>query len=306
MPIVETGMFVPSVEIWPEGSVRLLAVRIPVTCPTEMPVSVSFAGSRVTTACVSRPPVRSTVATPSMPRRAGTTSSRATCAAASRPSSLVPATEAMITGDALMLSARTCGVTLWRQAGRLEVLLDRRADLLDVGPELELGHDDRDRVGRGRREALEARHAGHGALDRLGDLLGDVGRADARIRRDDGDDREVDVGEQLLLEAAPGRDAGDEEPDGEQERDAPLRDGELGEAIHEGLPPVVVVGDAVAALDDGVTAPGPAAAVLRRRRGCRARARRRPGRPCRAGPGACGPAGRSARGTARAGRCRRR
>ena len=39
-------------------------------------------------------------------------------------------------------------------------------------------------------------------------------------------------GQQLLLEAAPGEDAGDEEGDGEQERDAPLRDGELGQAGH--------------------------------------------------------------------------
>ncbi len=31
VPIVETGMFVPSVAIWPDGSVRLLAVRTPVT-----------------------------------------------------------------------------------------------------------------------------------------------------------------------------------------------------------------------------------------------------------------------------------
>ena len=42
------------------------------------------------------------------------------------------------------------------------------------------------------------------------------------IRRDDRDDRERDVGQELLLEVSPGEDAGDEEGDGEQERDAPL------------------------------------------------------------------------------------
>ena len=52
------------------------------------------------------------------------------------------------------------------------------------------------------------------------------------IRRDDRDDRERDVRQQLLLEVSPGEDAGDEEGDGEQERDAPLRDGELGQAGH--------------------------------------------------------------------------
>ena len=90
------------------------------------------------------------------PGGAGTISVRATSAAASRPSWLVPATEAMITGEALMLSAVTCGVTFGGQAGGLEVLLDRRAHLLDVGPELELGDDDGDRVGRRRGERARA------------------------------------------------------------------------------------------------------------------------------------------------------
>jgi hypothetical protein len=112
VPIVETGMFAPSDVIWPDGRVRLFAVRTPVTWATEMPLSVSFAGSSVTTTSSSRPPVRSTVATPSIPCRAGTTCVRATCAAASRPSWVVPATDAMMTGEALMLRAATCGETV--------------------------------------------------------------------------------------------------------------------------------------------------------------------------------------------------
>ncbi len=112
VPIVETGTFVVGDLIWPEGRVRLFAARTPLTWATEMPVAVSFAGSSVITTSGWSPPVRSTVATPSMPWRAGTISVRATSVAASRPSWLVPATDAMITGEELMLSAETCGETL--------------------------------------------------------------------------------------------------------------------------------------------------------------------------------------------------
>ena len=68
------------------------------------------------------------------------------------------------------------------QAGRLEVLLDRRADLLDVGAELELGHDDGDRVGRRGGERREPRDARRSSRS-IGfvDLLGDVGGAHARV-----------------------------------------------------------------------------------------------------------------------------
>ena len=74
-----------------------------------------------------------------------------------------------------------------------------------------------------------------GALDRLGHLLGHVGRTGPRVRRDDRDDREVDVRQELLLEAAPGRDPGDEEGSREQERDAPLAQGKAAQATHDGL-----------------------------------------------------------------------
>ena len=111
-PIVETGMFVVGDLIWPDGRVRLLAARTPLTWATEIPVAVSLAGSRVTTTSCCRPPVTSTVATPSMPWRAGTISVFADLRRGPRPSWLVPATEAMITGEELMFSAETCGVTL--------------------------------------------------------------------------------------------------------------------------------------------------------------------------------------------------
>jgi hypothetical protein len=114
-----------------------------------------------------------------------------------------------------------------REPGALEVLLDLGQRRLDVGPVLELGHDEGERVrGRGL-HPLEARHAGDRALHGLRHLLGDVRGARAGQGHDHGDDRELDVGQELLLEAAPGADAGDEQGTGEQEGDAPLGKGEL-------------------------------------------------------------------------------
>ena len=94
------------------------------------------------------------------------------------------------------------------QAGVGEVLLDLGLDASSTSvPNENWATTRRDRVRGGRLERLEARHAGDGALDRLGDLLGDVLGAGARVRGDDRDDRELDVRQELLLEAAPGRDA---------------------------------------------------------------------------------------------------
>ena len=147
---------------------------------------------------------------------------------------MVAAIDAMITGEALMLSALTVGSTVAGRPAFCRFCSMVGADLLDVGAERELGDDEGQRVGRRGLQALEAGHAGDGALDRLGHLLRDVRGAGAGQRRDDRDDRELDVGQQLLLEAAPGEDAGDEQGPGQQERDAPLGDGELGEAAHAG------------------------------------------------------------------------
>ena len=144
-------------------------------------------------------------------------------------------TDATTTGAVLKLNAPTVGSTPF---GRLVVRrfgLDRGDGLVEVGAVVELGEDERERVGRRRAELGQAGHAGDGSLDGLRDLLGHVRGAGAGIRRDDGDDRERDVGQQLLLQAAPGEDAGDEEGGGEEERDAPLRDGELGQAGHDWL-----------------------------------------------------------------------
>ena len=200
--------------------------------------------------------------TPSMAAISGTISVRAISAAASRPSSEVAPMDAMMTGEALMLRADAVGSTLsGRPASAMPSSMAASASLTSVPYSnwamtraIELAEVDW--------TVFEPRHAGDGALDRHGDLVGDVLRAGARVGGDDGDDRELDVGQELLLEAAPGRDAGDEQGAGQQERDAPLADGELGETIHERSPcgSVVVAGldvggdgrveDADGALDD--------------------------------------------------------
>ncbi len=113
--MVDTGVCVPSPTTWPDGTVRLLAVRTPITWDWEIPASASFAGSSVTCTCCSSPPLTSTLATPSIPSRAGSISVWAMRAASDRPSSEVAAIDAMITGELLMLRASTCG---WTVAGR--------------------------------------------------------------------------------------------------------------------------------------------------------------------------------------------
>ena len=110
-PIVETGVFVPSPWTWPDGMVMLFAVRTPTTCACDTFALASFAGSSVIATCCSAPPLTSTLATPSMPRRAGWISVWVIRAASLRPSGVVAAMDAMITGDALMLSAATVGST---------------------------------------------------------------------------------------------------------------------------------------------------------------------------------------------------
>ena len=150
---------------------------------------------------LSVPPVRSALATPSSAWISGTISVRAISATP---------LEAVLgrgrdRGDddrrRVDVQGLDGGLDRGRQPGARDFVLDGRDRLLDVAAELELGHDKRDRVRRGRLERLQPRHARDRALDRLGDLLGDVARAGARVRRDDGDDREVDVRQELLLES---------------------------------------------------------------------------------------------------------
>ena len=112
-PIVETGILVPSVLISPDGKVRLFAARTPVTWASETPLAAILSGSSVIWTRCSSPPVTSTLPTPSMPRSAGLITFWVTSAAAARPPSDVAAMDAMMTGEALMLSAVTCGVTVW-------------------------------------------------------------------------------------------------------------------------------------------------------------------------------------------------
>ena len=225
----------------PTGRVRLLAPRTATTCCVETPLEVSLAGSRVTARRVSRPPVRSARATPSIAAISGTISLRAMVATCSSPSGLVAAIDETTTGEALMLSAWTVGVAAVGQGGLGQRVLDRRGRLGHVAPERELGHDQRDRVGRRRLDQLEARDRADGSLDRAGHLFEHVRGSCAGVRRDHGHDRELDVGEELLLEAAPGGDAGDEEGGREQERHAPLAHGQTAEATHDWLSRVSVV-----------------------------------------------------------------
>ena len=209
----------------------LLACRTPMTCWPVTPAAAIARGSRVICSCGSSVPVRSALATPSSACTAGN----------------------LVGGDprgrskSVLIGRRDRGddhrrgvdvesadarVDAGGQAQAAQVLLDRRLRLLDVGAELELGDQQGYRVGRRRLQMSQPRHGLDRALDRLGDLAGDVGRTGAGIWRDDGDDGEVDVGQQLLLERAPGADAGDEQSDREQQRDAALADGELGESTH--------------------------------------------------------------------------
>ncbi len=111
-PIVETGILEPSVVIWPDGKVRLLAASTPVIWPRLTPLSASSSGSSVIRTRCTSPPVTSTLATPSRPRSAGSIVSCVIRAASASPSSVVAAIDAMITGEALMLSALTWGLTV--------------------------------------------------------------------------------------------------------------------------------------------------------------------------------------------------
>ena len=210
-PIVETGIFEPSVETAPDGKVRLLAASTPVTWAIGDAVRGELRR-------VERDEDALLLA-------AGDVDAADALDAEQRGLDLVLG-DARGLGEAVLrlggdrgddhrrgvdVERRHLGRDGAGQPGVLEVLLDRRPDLLDVGAERELGNDQRQRVGRRRLEGLQARHARDRPLDRLRHLLGDVGRAGARQRRDDGDHREVDVGQELLLEPAPREEAGDEQ-----------------------------------------------------------------------------------------------
>ena len=255
--MVETGVCDPSSFSWPDGSVRLLAWRIPTICWVETPDAASLVGSSVTARRSSRPPVRSTWATPSMPDSSGTISVRAISATSSRPPSVVDAIDETTTGVALMFRAEIVGST---PSGRPALAIPSWtavvASLTSVPyenwamtSEIELDEVDWSASSRGTPEM--AFSTGFVTCSATSD------EPDTRVRGDDGDDRELDVRQEFLLEAAPGRDPGDEQGGGQQQRDAALADGELTEATHWGLP------WSVAAVD-GWTGTGRPAAARRR------------------------------------------
>ena len=161
-------------------------------------------------------------------------SSWATRAASVSPSSVVAAIDAMITGDELMLSAVTCGLTVAGSPAFWRFCSIAARISLTSEPNENWAIDERERVGGRGLEGLEAGHA----RDRrsIGFVTWSATSAAPAPgeRRDDGDDRELDVRQELLLEVAPGEQARDEQGAGEQQRDAPLGDGELGEAAHAG------------------------------------------------------------------------
>jgi hypothetical protein len=167
---------------------------------------------------------------------------RAICAAVSR--SVEPACRDGRDDDRRRIEVERADgrVDAVRQRRRPEVGLDRGDGLVEVGAVVELGEDEANELADVERSWVSpgtpdtARSIGFATCSVTSEAPA------PGIRRDDGHDRERDVRQQLLLEAAPGEDARDEQGGGEEERDAPLRDGELGQAGHELL---LVVGSAI-------------------------------------------------------------
>ena len=166
VPIVETGIFVPPSDSWPDGRVRLLAVRTPLIWATLTPLSASLVGSSVMSRRCSRPPVTSARDTPSMAVSSGMISSRAIVGGG---------LQAVLRGRGDRGDDDRRGVDVERLGGRVDALgqagvgdalLDGGQRFLDVGAVLELGDDQGDRVGRGRLDGLQPGHAGDGLLDR--------------------------------------------------------------------------------------------------------------------------------------------
>ena len=141
----------------------------------------------------------------------------------------------MMMGAALKSNELTWG---WLRLGQLG-LADRRFDLgeclLQVGPEIELREHQRDGVARARLHRLEAGHVLDGALDGLGHLGRDVLGPSTRQGRDDGDERQLDIGDELLSELVPREDPGQEDADRKQDDDALLSESELGQTDHAGV-----------------------------------------------------------------------
>ena len=100
-----------------------------------------------------------------------------------------------------------------------------------------------DALGRRRRQRVEARHG----VDRFFDLVGDVGldrrRRRAGIRRDDRDEREVDLRELVDAEALVADDADDDERGNQHAREDRPPDADISEPLHGSLRHFRAVGE---------------------------------------------------------------
>ena len=117
-----------------------------------------------------------------MPCSEGTTSLRAIWAASVGSAPSTGPTVATTMGWLLKSKELTCGTLPWGRFELADGLLDLDQRLLEVGAEVELGEDQRQRAARGRLHGLQPRDVGDGLLDRLADLPRDILSAGARAR----------------------------------------------------------------------------------------------------------------------------
>ena len=150
---------------------------------------------------------------------------------------MLAAMDAMTTGEALMLRAWTVGSALAGRFARAIASLIAAVVSFTFVPyenwlttsEIEL--DDVDRSSSSRGTPLMAFSIGLVICSATSDDPA------PGYGRHDRDDREVDVRQELLLEASPRRESGDEQGRSEEERDAPLADGDPAESAHGWVSP---------------------------------------------------------------------
>jgi hypothetical protein len=103
-------------------------------------------------------------------------------------------------GATVEVEAADRRIAAFRQVELTDRLLDLGQRLLEVGAEIELGEDERQRAARGRLHGLQPRDVADGLLDGLGDLDRDIFGAGSGHGRDDGHEGELDVGQKLLAQ----------------------------------------------------------------------------------------------------------
>ena len=160
---VETGRRRPPSSMDPDGMVIWLAKRMPCTCCSEMPCSAILAGSSTMSRMGVAPPVSSAVETPSMPSRAGHDLVAGDGGRLDRVGALHRTDGGDDDGLAVEVEGADLRLDALGQLGLADGRLDVVDGLLEVGAEVELGEDERQRVGGGRLDRLEARHVGHGS-----------------------------------------------------------------------------------------------------------------------------------------------